>query len=270
MSPAVPAGAASAAARGADDGRDAKADSAMARLLAVLDLFDEQHLHWTPDAVADALGVSRPTAYRYVRLLADAGLLQRSPDAQLSLGPRIVVLDHLIRQADPLLQQALPHLKDLVAQTGFDAVMSALVGRQLLDTHREHAAMPARLSYGRGRPRPLFLGAAPKVILAQLAPSALHKLFDAHAAEVAAAGLPTDWSAFRRHFARIRKAGHYLSRGELEPALAGLAAPVLAPDGRVAGALSLVGPVARMEVMDVPKLAQRVMRAAREIGTRLG
>ncbi len=250
--------------------RSDKSDSALARLLAVLDLFDEQHLHWTPDAVADALGVSRPTAYRYVRLLVDAGLLQRSADARLSPGPRIVVLDHLMRQADPLLQPAVPLMKELVAQTGFDAVMSALVGRQLLDTHREHAAAPADLSYGRGRPRPLFLGAAPKVILAQLPPAALHKLFDGHAAEAVAAGLPADWPAFRRHFARIRKAGHYLSRGELEPALAGLAAPVVAPDGQVAGALSLVGPVARMEVMDAPKLAQRVMRAAREIGARLG
>ena len=41
--------------------RSDKSDSALARLLAVLDLFDEQHLHWTPDAVADALGVSRQT-----------------------------------------------------------------------------------------------------------------------------------------------------------------------------------------------------------------
>lgn len=52
--------------------------------------------------------------------------------------------------------------------------------------------------------------------------------------------LAGDWPAQRRYYARIRKAGYYLSNGELEPQLAALAAPLLHGDGRVAGALSLV------------------------------
>ena len=246
-----------------------KPDSSLARLLGVLDLFDEGHLAWTPESIADALGVSLPTAYRYARLLTDAGLLQRSPDAQLSLGPRIIMLDHLIRQSDPVLRHGLPLMAGLVAHTGLDCVASALYGEQMVDIHREYGAQPASLSYGRGRPRPLFLGAAPKAALAQLPPAALHRLFDARLAELQAAGLPTDWPAFRRVYARIRKAGHYVSNGELEPNLAAVAAPLMLADGRVAGALSLVTTVQRMAVLDVPKLAALVMRSAAELGARM-
>ena len=140
-----------------------KADSSLARMLSVLDLFSDQRLHWNAEDISEALGVSLPTSYRYVKTLSDAGLLRRGPDAQFTLGPRIVVLDHYIRQADPVLQRGIPFMRELVKQTGFDCVVSSLYGDQLLDTHREHGSMPADLSYGRGRPRPLFLGGAAKL-----------------------------------------------------------------------------------------------------------
>lgn len=246
-----------------------KSDSSLARLLAVLELFDEQRLALTVDTIVEALQVSQPTAYRYLKLLTDAGLLQRQDDANYSLGPRVIVLDHLIRRSDPMLAQALPYMKELVAGTGLDCVVSAMYGDQMLDIHREYSAQPANLSYGRGRPRPLFLGGAPKVVLAQLPPAPLRRLFERRLEEVTRAGLPTDWPAFRRYYARIRSAGHYLSNGELEPTLAALAAPLRQP-GRPAGALSLVTTVDRMALIDTARLAQRLTRAAAEISARLG
>ena len=129
--------------------------------------------------------------------------------------------------------------------------------------------MPAKLSYGRGRPRPLFQGAAPKVILAGLPPAQLHRLLDAHGAEAAAAGLPTDWPGFRRYFGRVRKDGFYFSNGELESNLAALAVPLQQAEGTVIAALSLVTTTARMAVIDRDKLVPLIQRAAREIADRL-
>lgn len=246
-----------------------KADSSLARMLSVLDLFSDQRLRWSAEDISDALGVSVPTSYRYLKTLSDAGLLRRGQDAQYALGPRIVVLDHYIRQADPVLRCGIPFMRELVAQTGFDCVVSSLHGEQVLDTHREYGSAPASLSYGRGRPRPLFLGAAPKVILAELSPAQLHRLLDRHTDAVGSAGLPTDWPGFRRYFSAIRKDGHYFSSGELEANLAALAVPLRQADGTALGALSVVTTVQRMAVIDRAKLTPLVQRAAQEIGARL-
>jgi DNA-binding IclR family transcriptional regulator len=246
-----------------------KSLSSLARMLGVLDLFNETTPVWTAEAVAEAMKVSVPTAYRYVKLLVASGLLQRSAESQYSLGPRIIVLDHFIRTGDPVLQHAIPFMQELVATTGFDCVISALYGQQLLDTHREYGSVPADLGYGRGRPRPLFLGGAPKVILSCLPPNALHKVFDQYPQEIAQAGLPTEWSAFRKYYSSIRKAGHYLSNGELESNLAALAAPIQQADGTVLGAISLVTTVQRMAVIDVTKVAALVMRCAADIAIRV-
>ncbi|MGH6628013.1 MAG: IclR family transcriptional regulator [Burkholderiaceae bacterium] len=246
-----------------------KSMSSLTRMLSVLDLFSDHQLTWTAEAITEALQVSLPTGYRYVKMLTDAGLLQRAADSQYTLGPRIIVLDHYIRMADPVLRHGVPFMAELVEQTGLDCVISGLYGQQVLDTHREFGQAPATLSYGRGRPRPLFLGAAPKVILSCFTPAQLHRVFDAHGAEIAAAGLPTDWSSFRRYYSTIRKAGHYFSNGELEPNLAAVAAPMQKADGTILGAISLVTTVTRMAVIDLPKLTQLVTRAAQELTARI-
>lgn len=246
-----------------------KSESSLARMLSVLDLFSDHQLTWTAEAITEALQMSLPTGYRYVKMLTDAGLLQRAAGSHYTLGPRIIVLDHYIRMADPVLQHGMPFMQELVAQTGFDCVISGLYGQQVLDTHREFGTSQATLSYGRGRPRPLFLGAAPKVILSCFTSAQLHRVFDEHQDEIAQVGLPTDWSEFRKYYGAIRKAGHYFSNGELEPNLAAVAVPLQKADGTLLGSISLVTSVSRMAVIDLPKLTQLVTRAAQEITTRI-
>jgi DNA-binding IclR family transcriptional regulator len=235
----------------------------------VLDLFDERRPACTPEEIAADLQVSLVTAYRYLRLLMNSGLLQRVEHSRYALGPRIIMMDHFIRKADPVLREGIPVMRELVEQTGFDCVTTGLFGQQVLDTHREVSGMPATLAYGRGRPRPLFRGAAPKVLLATFASAQLHRSFDQNLAEIQRSDLPTEWPAFRRYFAAIRKAGHYVSPGELEPQVASVAAPILKPDGTAWSALSLVMDSSRLSIVDTAKLANLVMEAARRIGQRL-
>ena len=94
-------------------------------------------------------------------------------------------------------------------------------------------------------------------------------MFDEHQEAIAQAGLPLEWSEFRKYYAAIRKAGHYFSNGELEPNLAALAVPLLKADGALLGAISLVTTMPRMAVIDLPKLTQLLTRTAQEITTRI-
>ena len=176
-----------------------------------------------------------------------------------------MVLDHLIRRADPVLQHAVPFMKELVATTGLDCVATGVYSDQLLDIHREYSGQPATLSYGRGRPRPLFLGAAPKVVLACLPPAQLRRLFHSRPAEVAAAACPptgrpsaAPTRASARTAATCRTAS-WKARWARWPRRC------CRPTAAV-GAISLVASVERLAVLDLEKLAQLVKRAAGEIG----
>lgn len=239
--------------------------SSVSRVFAILDLFSQEQPVWNIDDIIAEMGYTRPTGYRYVRELVEAGFLQKVAAGRYALGARIVVLDNQLRQTDPVLRAAAPRMHELVAQTGFDAVLSSMFGQQVVDTYRVSSDSHLTLGYGRGRLRPLFQGAAPKVLLAHLPRAQMLRLYETHADEVARYGMGEDWTTFRKGLALIRKEGFYFSLGELESELGGAAVPLLDPGGDVLAALTLVGTVAPLRAAGGAALRDELLPAARHI-----
>ena len=75
-------------------------------MLAVLGLFTIQSPEWTVEEVAESLGASVPTTYRYFRALTKVGLLSPVSRAGYTLGPAIIELDRQIQMCDPMLRAA--------------------------------------------------------------------------------------------------------------------------------------------------------------------
>lgn len=245
--------------------------SSPSRVFAVLGLFTIDRPVWSPDEINDALGYTRPTGYRYVKELVDVGLLRKVAAGRYALGTWIVELDYQLRQTDPLLLAAAPTMAALARRTGHDAVLSVLFpGPKVVDVHRASGGTDLSLAYGRGRPRPLFRSAAPKVLLAWLGRAPLARLHAEHAAEIAANGLGEDLGAFRAYLADVKRRGWYRSRGELERSLGAMAVPVLDGDGDCIAALALVGRVTRMERDPDETLVRALSQASRAITARLG
>ncbi len=244
-----------------------KSASSPERMLRILDLFNEDKLSWTPESIASQIQVSIPTAYRYLKILMEAGLLQKDLNQEYSLGARIITLDHLLRTGDKVLHHSLAHMRTLVERTGFDCVVSRLYGDKVIDTHKTASSSPMNLGYGRGRPRPLFKGAAPKVIMAHMPNPRLQKIFHDNTDAIKAAQLPQEWNAFKKYYQTIRKAGFYLSKGELEPGVCALASPIWSQDGFILGAISVVTTLERMELLDIAKLQSLIIKTALEINS---
>lgn len=240
-----------------------------ARVLAILNLFDEANPVWHADDVNAAMGYSRATGYRYVKDLVEAGFLRKASAGRYSLGPRIIELDYQLRRSDPVLLAAVPVMDELARRAKLDAVLSTIFGTKLVDTYRASADPTLRLGYGRGRPRPLFKGAAPKVILAFMERAQLVRIHEACAAEAAESGLGATWPEFRTRLSEIRRHGFYWSRGELDPWLSGAAMPLFDADGDVAAALTLVGLKESLESAGEGQLRTLLQQGCAEIQARI-
>ena len=205
--------------------------------------------------------------------LATAGKLGPKTDLAkrlYAMGKRIIQLDYEMRQSDPVLVASMGVMADLAQRIGFTVVLAAMFGDQVIDIH--HAGQPPDelpFAYARGKPRPLFSGAAPKVILPSLPRATLVRLYRTHHQKIAASGLGETWVAFRRHLASIRKDGFYLSLGELGPNIAGAAVPVYNNEGDVLAALAAGGSVREMERVDIAKLRAELFSAEAHIRARL-
>ena len=214
--------------------------TSLARMLAILDLFDEGASIWTADGIAERLGYSLPTGYRYVRQLGEAGLLRRDAGGTYMLGPRVIELDHRIRVGDPLIGAGQRAMRALADSTGFDVVLGTIYGERIITVHQEHGSDNISPSYGRGRRMPLFRGMLSKAVLAALPRGRLRRLYQNNQNEAHATPFALDFESLLAQVKAIRRAGHCLTRGELGPELCGIAAPLSFPAHRLTAALGFI------------------------------
>jgi len=220
--------------------------SSIARAFEVLELFSLSQPLLKAETVAQRLGYTRSTAYRYIGELCDAGLLVAASGGRYALGPRVIELEQLLRLTDPLYLAACRVLPPLRSESSV-LLLQSLYSDKVLCVYAEgpatleHAGRRITIKRTRGTPFPLFRGAASLALLAWMPADRIRDIYLRHAAEIAERGLGSDWESYRAILAAIRRRGYATSGGQLAPDLFGVAVPVVTGPGdqdhRVIGSL---------------------------------
>jgi DNA-binding IclR family transcriptional regulator len=196
------------------------------RMLAILGLFTEERLEWTPEALMARLGYSRPTLYRYLKTLKDNGFLVGRPNSGFTLGPKVVEMDYLLRRSDPLVLEGRAMLRRLTEAHPCTAFLARWYGDKVLCVLSEQSATDLTSSYPRGRPMPIGRGATSRSIMAFLPRRQLMPLIEARLADFRAVGFGQDGAEVLKGLAEIRRAGAASARAEVTPGVVGIAAPI--------------------------------------------
>ncbi|SFP40709.1 IclR family transcriptional regulator [Tranquillimonas alkanivorans] len=239
------------------------------RILALLGLFSEARPEWTPDEMMAETGYARPTLYRYLKALKEAGLVASLSGATYTLGPRVVELDFLMRRSDPLIEAGEPLLRDLSEAWPCTALLVRWYGNRLLCVASECSAENPKSSYPRGRPMPLARGAISRAILAYLPRRQMQQKIAENLGELSALGLGDTPEAVADTFRKVRRAGAAIAHGEVTPGVVGIAAPVFdAGHSPVAAlCLTLAEDVATPDRR--PDIARAVWRAGERLSEQL-
>lgn len=217
--------------------------SSLERMLGILDLFTESAPVWSVEEVGKALAYSRSTAYRYIKELADAGLLCPAESGLYALGPRILQFDRQLRVSDPMLKALKNVAPTLPACSKQQAWLLCRLFNQKVICIDQIGEISAGLSYSRGFPMPLFRGATSKAILAFLPERQQMRVFLENQQIVMDSPLSGTWNEFKNSMRKIRQQGFALSVAEVDSEVFGIAAPVLSPEDKVIGSISLVRPM---------------------------
>ncbi|WP_372660134.1 IclR family transcriptional regulator [Hydrogenophaga sp.] len=217
--------------------------------------------------VMKQLQVSRATAYRYLRELESAGLIEGASAGEYVLGPTVIELDRLIRKNDPLIAAATDIAKTLSERTGGTVLLCRLHGHKVVCVHQVRGSKgPPKVSYERGLAMPLFRGATSRIILAHMEPARVQAIVAEHQDELLGAKLPTAPDALARRLAQVRADKVCFTRGEVDRDALGCAAAI--QHSGLLGSLSVV--LARSAAPSDPeRLADQVLRAALRIEGRL-
>ncbi len=264
-----PRGQHAAAAKASRKATDEKGGSSLSKMLSILDHFTPETPTWSTNALIESLGTSRSTAYRYIKGLHKAGLIGAVGNGYYVLGPRVVELDLQIRTCDPLYQAGNSVLQRLVEATGHSALLCMLFSNTILCVHECLAPFSPEHMFSRGQRRPLFFGAASKVILPYLPIHQLRTIFSRNQDTIAKANLGNDWDAFKDKLAQYRKDGFVQTCGEFRPGVVGIYAPVFNSEQLILGSVGVSSLKEDLPDEDFPKVVIAVKRAAREISKRV-
>ena len=214
------------------------------RYLDIVNLFDESKSDWTIPEIAFSLDVPTSTVYRTVRELVAAEMLEQSTEAHYRLGAAFIEYDRRVRRSDRLIRLSDAILQDVAGQVRMPCavVLARLYGETVMcvaDTRSMGHDIPT--SYERGRPQPLTRGATSKIILAQLPSRRLNRLL---APSESAGSAGSAILSLRKELAMARRCGYVITRGEVDPGLVGIAAPVSSSEQALVASLSLIVPAA--------------------------
>jgi DNA-binding IclR family transcriptional regulator len=243
--------------------------NSLARTLGILNLFTPAAPLWSTESIIRSHGMSRSSGYRYIKALADVGLIAPVSNGYYILGPRIVELDRQIRQCDPLYIAGGPVLKELVNQTSHSALLCALFSGSVLCVREELTPDTPSNIFTRGQTRPLFQGAASKVILPYLRPHQLRAVYAKHPATIAASGLGVDWASFRTNLSKIKADGYLMTIGEFNPGVIGISSPVCNGEGQILGSIGIAGAESHFTKAEKNRCVAAVLHAAEQMGERI-
>ena len=232
--------------------------SSFGKILTVLDLFSIQRPVINVDVISTELGLSKPTSYRYLKELVSAELLLRlsGTSGDYTLGSKIAVLDYISRTTDPLVQVSIPFMKEMVERTEFSCLLTHLNHDSCIDIHDEVFKNMHLYSYGRGCPRPVFVGSSPKVMISHLPKQQILDYYQRFATQLAEVHFAQSEEEFLSLMKKIKKQGYYFSNGELDPNIAGLSVPVKFSSKEPPLALTLLGSKNRFEFVNLQKVIE--------------
>jgi DNA-binding IclR family transcriptional regulator len=239
------------------------------KILQVLRLYDEQRPVLRAAEIARHLGVSPATAYRCIRDLEQAGLLECIGGGLYVLGPAIVEMDRKVRIADPLIAAASDISRGLSERTRGTVLLCRLHGLKVLCVHSVAGTAAPRINdYERGRAMALYRGATSRAILAYLPATLLQRLIDEDSAGLRRAGWPAELPALQRRLEAHRKEGVQMSAGEVNPQARGWGVPLFVGQ-QLVGSLSVVREKVGTSAEDSVRIADLLRRSALRIQGRL-
>lgn len=220
--------------------------------------------------IAEAASTSRSTAYRLAERLTSWGFLQPdSAPGRWTVGPeglRLGLAALARSNVAHVAPEPLRHLADLTQET---AGLAIAVDATMIFVHREPGPRPSPVSTRVGATRPVHSTAVGKAWLAALEPVQLRAMLRrVRLAKQTPATIVTR-ADLERDLDLTRRRGWSIDHGEMNPATAACGAVVRDQSGAAIAAISVSGPVARVN-RSLDRLGPVVAQTADLISRRLG
>lgn len=237
---------------------------ALARGLAVLESFDDQHAEMTLADVARRTGLRPATARRSLHTLAALGYV-RQINKRYVLAARVLTLGAAYLRAAHVDEALMPELRRLVAQFGDASSVSVLDGPNILYVAHCSEQRAARPMAAVGVTYPGYATSMGRVLLSRMPQEAIEMYLAQLRPVKLTEHTETDIGKLRQILGEVRQQGYAVVVDQLDYGVTSLAVPIKDPAGRIVAAVNSSGYSGKLtaERLITERLAELQLSASR-------
>ena len=223
---------------GADPEVQGEFVQSLERGLAVIRAFGFRRVSLTITDVAEATGLTRATARRFLLTLVRMGYV-RNDGRDYWLRPRVLELGYAYLSGIELPEAARPFMDELVADVGESTSIAVRDDDDIVYVAHVAPQRVMTINVPIGGRDPLYCTALGRVLLAAGPPAGIDQYLQTADLRARTAATVTDPAGLRAALDRVRADGYCLIEDELEDGLVAMAVPVRDPAGTVIAAMNL-------------------------------
>ncbi|MEW8958638.1 HTH-type transcriptional regulator XynR [Moorella humiferrea] len=243
----------------------------VAKALTILDLLAAHQGDMSLGEIARALDLPKSTLHGLLATLRDFGYLEQSPfDGRYRLGVRLFEIGNIVANNWDVRKVAAPHIQKLVDELEETVHLVVLDKGEVLYIDKRESRQSLRIVSQVGMRLPAHCTGVGKVLLAYLHPSEVKRIIATKGLARYTRHTITDPRQLEAELAKIREMGYAVDNEEIMDSLRCVAAPIRNHNGKVCAAVSVSGPVARLEGEKFRLAVEQVVRTAAEISAGLG
>lgn len=244
--------------------------SSVKNALRILNSFTMDEPEKKVTDIAVELGLNKSTVSRTMATLASEGFVDKDPETKkYRLGLSILTLSGVLNNNIDVYRESQPILNKLVEQIGETAHISILDQLDVVYLQKVECSHPVRFLTHIGKRNPAYSTSSGKVLMAYSSDYIVEKIIR-NGLEKYTKNTITDPVVLRQQLEEIRKDGYAYSIEEFSEGVITIAAPIFDYTGKVVSALSIVGPIQRIQRNKIPTIAKRVKTACKDISENLG
>ena len=248
----------------------AKQIDSVDKALSIVECFSDSAPELSLKQLSEKTGLYKSRILRLCGTLMAHGFLIRKENSLYCLGPKLMMLGKIYERTNSLITIARPILKELASLTGESAKLYVIEGNKRICLVREKGPNPLGYHVEEGESFELYAGAGGKVLLAYAPKEFRDQVLGEETLQRLTPQTIVDRSRLEEELANIRKQGYALSRGEMFPEVAGMAAPVFNHDNAVCGAVTIAGPIQRFTGDRRREMRDSMLKAAGKLSRLMG
>ena len=242
----------------------------MGKVLRILELLDQSIEGLPLKDIAAQTGMNKSTAHRLLTHLENSAYLFRDARGGYRIGPRLVQLGQGATYQATLRSLSRPVLERLWKATGETVNLATLDGQEVLYVDVLESLHTFRLVSQVGTRRPLHCTALGKAILSHVSAPLLPEYLAHIRFERTTPKTISNLAQLKRDLTESLARGYALDDEEAVTGARCISAAIFDSTGKATAAVSVSGPIVRVDRAEVGRFSRLVRAAAHEISEKLG